>query len=681
MNAKPTSLRFAGYDFRSAEVHRAACRCDQLQRGKALAAVGAEPIAAPRKPSAPRRLTVAPRGGWTMVEPEHSSLAERNREAPSAIDVAPLPPQRAQPVFINPQGQQFIAQPTADSVILVPFVPTRIVKKPAEAMNDGGFVPAAPAAPVAPKPNPFETMIKEAAQQLPRQIAQSWLTGTAVGLMSSGLPGSPLTNAWNILTGGVDGKGRGVGGIVGDALLDAVQGAVAGHIATHLGKMVPSIGSLIGGKFGTFIDEIGIGTLPGKWAKEAVQALLTDPGKTLSEFANALGELAKGGGLPDPGKLAEQFSLSDLKNLALKKAADYLMGQWKITDESSAAETIVHFMIAKYQGDLLAALTDSDRFFASLGEFFSGKSSSATLMAAHVGSLDVTKPNFVASGFPQVLVTGLPIARFGDLMTPVMKPIADGVPLVLSGGLPTARQTCATLTPGAIETGAATVLIGDHPDAATTGTAKSQGAGGAPDPTQPATPAETTPAGAKSPPASGPLSAGDGDSLLESLLGKLWNAPNTALGLAVGGVGQAVGEVGNLFGWCDDPTVSIGNNAVQFHDNPLMASAMTLGNVILYGGSETAQQLDNSHVNAGQVVPIYDADGSKTGYCSGPQYGTVGDHERQHTYQGEDLGPFYLPAWGLGALNAILHGEDVHGPHNPMENGPQSAPPTKYKLP
>jgi RHS repeat-associated protein len=70
------------------------------------------------------------------------------------------------------------------------------------------------------------------------------------------------------------------------------------------------------------------------------------------------------------------------------------------------------------------------------------------------------------------------------------------------------------------------------------------------------------------------------------IAGKVWNAPNTAVGLVYGGVGHIIGEVGNgLNLYAPEPSINIGNNAIQFINNPLMRSyeALTLGNTIHYG--------------------------------------------------------------------------------------------------
>ncbi|MBT1077307.1 hypothetical protein KJB29_18935 [Geobacter grbiciae] len=58
--------------------------------------------------------------------------------------------------------------------------------------------------------------------------------------------------------------------------------------------------------------------------------------------------------------------------------------------------------------------------------------------------------------------------------------------------------------------------------------------------------------------------------------------------------------------------------------------------------------------------------------------GNVGQHESQHTIQGEQLGPLYLPSNILGlAAGQIING-NTHGPANWNERGPQPTPPSPW---
>lgn len=130
---------------------------------------------------------------------------------------------------------------------------------------------------------------------------------------------------------------------------------------------------------------------------------------------------------------------------------------------------------------------------------------------------------------------------------------------------------------------------------------------------------------------------------LVDLIGKLWNLPNTLVGLLVGGLGQAFGG-----------RVGVGHGAVEFRDNPLMnafspCGAITLGNVIVYGSRAYR----------------------------------LAAHERVHVLQGQWLGPAYLPLNVLGMSLSLLSWpiaalrrpgcSPVHGRLNFMEGWPTRA--------
>jgi len=137
-----------------------------------------------------------------------------------------------------------------------------------------------------------------------------------------------------------------------------------------------------------------------------------------------------------------------------------------------------------------------------------------------------------------------------------------------------------------------------------------------------------------------------------SIAGKIWNLPNTVVGLGVGGLGY-------LAGWpskwivlqTDAPGITTGDNAVQFTNNPFGGvGAVTLGNVEVINGQPTDRI---------KGTPI-------------------GQHEEQHTYQGEQLGPFYLPSNIFGGLAGELIDGNWHGPHNWNEVGPQQPTPVPW---
>lgn len=135
------------------------------------------------------------------------------------------------------------------------------------------------------------------------------------------------------------------------------------------------------------------------------------------------------------------------------------------------------------------------------------------------------------------------------------------------------------------------------------------------------------------------------------LVGKLWAAPTTAVGLVLGALGWALGG--------EPPDT--GNNAIEFRGNKLIARftpAITIGHTICYASRAPDQSTQ--------------------------------DHERQHTYQAEVLGPAYLPAHILFQLAAYgfsffdrsrcyaCTNDRVHSPANLLEAGPMSATPRPW---
>lgn len=137
-------------------------------------------------------------------------------------------------------------------------------------------------------------------------------------------------------------------------------------------------------------------------------------------------------------------------------------------------------------------------------------------------------------------------------------------------------------------------------------------------------------------------------------IGKVWNLPNTVLGLTYGTLGHLVGlAVGT------SPCITLGHNAIQFHNNGLMLTAMTLGNVIIYGPSRSP-------------------DAPNLCFCDSPACHTVGREEFRHTQQGEILGPLYLPTHLVAGLISLLRAPhpglarpvDAWHRNNFMERGP-----------
>jgi hypothetical protein len=135
-------------------------------------------------------------------------------------------------------------------------------------------------------------------------------------------------------------------------------------------------------------------------------------------------------------------------------------------------------------------------------------------------------------------------------------------------------------------------------------------------------------------------------------LGKLWASPSTLIGLVLG----MLGWVGSRGPW---PRVA--NNAIELYGNRLVGlftPAITLGNAIIYADAN-------------------------------PPAATQ-EHERQHTYQAEVLGPAYIPLHIIFQLVAFAYSfwdrsrayrgmnDRVHSPANLLEAGPSDEMPRPW---
>jgi RHS repeat-associated protein len=137
---------------------------------------------------------------------------------------------------------------------------------------------------------------------------------------------------------------------------------------------------------------------------------------------------------------------------------------------------------------------------------------------------------------------------------------------------------------------------------------------------------------------------------LLDIAGKIWNLPNTAIGLTYGAAGYIAGWANyELGGQLSPPDILQGVNGLYFTNSPLQLSAMTIGNATVFGTGQNFQPTSLT-----------------------PNYNLLGDEETQHTYQGELLGPLYLPAHILFGTAATIFNGGWHGPTNILESGPHS---------
>jgi RHS repeat-associated protein len=140
------------------------------------------------------------------------------------------------------------------------------------------------------------------------------------------------------------------------------------------------------------------------------------------------------------------------------------------------------------------------------------------------------------------------------------------------------------------------------------------------------------------------------------VLGKAWNSPNTAIGLAWGTVGLMAEAVQFPFTGDWDFKISFGNNAIQFEGHNMAGTAETLGNTISYAANSGPEHYIVSEGH------------------------TVGQHEMMHTYQGQQLSVLYLPAVLVSyGLDFVMSGPSsmFHGPWSFVERGPQTFGPNR----
>ena len=122
---------------------------------------------------------------------------------------------------------------------------------------------------------------------------------------------------------------------------------------------------------------------------------------------------------------------------------------------------------------------------------------------------------------------------------------------------------------------------------------------------------------------------------MKNHLGKLWALPTTFIGLFIGVVGLCIAP--------RKIKLRLAHNAICFYHHPFMrgrAIALTLGNVILF-------QKDNDFFMGLNIA----------------------EHEKQHTYQAEALGVFYIP---LHLICLAVYGRNVM--KNPLERGYSNPP-------
>lgn len=397
-----------------------------------------------------------------------------------------MPPSPAIPIFADRNGDHFTTMPMDDRVVAMPF----IAGSPAEVVDGGvgelgGFVPAEKM----PKSGAGgDPMIKGIVEGLPAATATDWLGNAATKAMLGGASGGVVDSVLATLgvpspvASGVMGaalnSALGAAGLgpVGGMLGNVLSGGGGAGIAKSLGSMgvnnllassglsnVPgmgALGSIAGGQMGGALADI---MNTGGWAgpldnaTSALTGCLPGGGCDPKDIEDLIGGgCFPGNGGPDLGSVASGIGAD-----ALNDAADQMLSQWEVDDESSAAEHIAHKAVNDNKEKIKEAVSDPSAFSEKVAKFFRGEGPGAGFPAARITDSDVTKPEIISKGVANILVGGLPVSRITDTISPSMALILEGASTVLSAELPTARMTSATDSPGImIEKGEPTVLVG-----------------------------------------------------------------------------------------------------------------------------------------------------------------------------------------------------------------------------
>ena len=162
-----------------------------------------------------------------------------------------------------------------------------------------------------------------------------------------------------------------------------------------------------------------------------------------------------------------------------------------------------------------------------------------------------------------------------------------------------------------------------------------------------------------------PINASDptGNYSVGNVIGAVWSAPNSIIGLGLGIIGIPFGAtIGGVVNGVPIPAFS-DNGALQFTNNYLVngfAAAITFGNVINYG---------RPTANAVNADPNYVGPSS---YGSSFNVNT-GMHEDGHVIQYDWLGPLFLPAYLALEVPNLLANLFGFAYQNPLEGNADSA--------
>lgn len=275
---------------------------------------------------------------------------------------------------------------------------------------------------------------------------------------------SMLPAAGQLLAGS---SSSGVGASMGNAAMQqAFQAAGLDFPGSSTAASVlgGALGTALGDQVGGLMNDLGLGGLAGGVTDNIPPG--ATPGIVPGAFdgeGGAAQNIVPGGCMPgkDGGAAVD---VNKLGADALESAADELLGEWKVDDESSAAETVANKIVNDNKDQIKEAVKDPDGFLEKIKGYFSGAAAGTGEWAVRIGDLD-NKGDASAMGIPNILFQGQPVSRITDLVVGPQAPppgviISQGKTQVLSAGLPTAFKTAKTWVVSDMVTGAPTILVG-----------------------------------------------------------------------------------------------------------------------------------------------------------------------------------------------------------------------------
>ncbi|MGB7241538.1 MAG: hypothetical protein WBC93_05535 [Sulfitobacter sp.] len=318
-----------------------------------------------------------------------------------------------------------------------------------------------------------------AADWLGQAVGQAMVAGGSEGVMGAAMNAmglaNPLASGPVAAVFGAALDSAGVGGLkpLLPSLGSALQGESTAALADAMGrqglKSLLAAAGLSGipgaNKITNFLgDEVG----------EQLQGMFTGGLDSLSsDLSSSLDGLSVDGLTADLENAIKNIDVNAIASQGLDAAATELMSQWKVDDESSAAETIAHKAVSENMGELTGLAKDEllkgkggglAGLRASIAKFFAGEAPGACLPVIRMGDLD-DGGDVSLTGVANILVEGQPVSRMKDMVAgpkapPPGKQILEGAATVLSAGIPTAFVSSAVEVPSIMIKGAATVFLG-----------------------------------------------------------------------------------------------------------------------------------------------------------------------------------------------------------------------------